>query len=107
MPRHFSVSRRRHATDPLETESEDQVERSELIEHLRISLSAILDEELPELTPETRFLEDLELDSMRFVELLMSVEDTLGLDVDGDSFDPDAFQTAGSLADYIRDRKES
>lgn len=74
----------------------------EIIEHLRESLSVILDRELPELSADTRIIEDLGLDSMRFVELVMSLEDTLGVEVDPETLeDNDVFRTAGSLADYI------
>lgn len=74
----------------------------EIIEHLRESLSVILDRELPEFSAETRIIEDLGLDSMRFVELVMSLEDTLGVEVDPETLeDNDVFRTAGSLADYI------
>ena len=78
------------------------MERPEIIEHLRNSLSVVLNRELPEFSAETRILEDLELDSMRFIELLMSLEDTLGLDVDPDSLEPEVFQSVGSLADYVQ-----
>lgn len=73
----------------------------EIIEHLRESLSVILDRELPEFSAETRIIEDLGLDSMRFVELVMSLEDTLGVEVDPETIENDVFRTAGSLAEYI------
>lgn len=82
------------------------MERAEIIEHLRHSLSVILDRPLPEFSAETRILEDLGMDSMRFIELLMSLEDTIGLDVDPESLEPEVFQSAGSLADYIKTRTE-
>ncbi|WP_320065734.1 acyl carrier protein [Micromonospora sp. RTGN7] len=80
------------------------MERSEIIEHLRISLSVVLNRELPEFSAETQILEDLEIDSIRFIELIMSLEDTLQLDVDPESLEPEVFQSAGSLADYIQTR---
>jgi acyl carrier protein len=80
------------------------VERSEIIEHLRISLSVVLDREITEFTAETRIIEELEIDSIRFIELIMSLEDTLGLDVDPETLEPEVFQTAGSLADYVQAR---
>ncbi|KAB1162366.1 acyl carrier protein [Micromonospora sp. DT46] len=80
------------------------MERSEIIEHLRISLSVVLNRELPELSAETQILEDLEIDSIRFIELIMSLEDTLQLDVDPESLEPEVFQSVGSFADYIQTR---
>jgi acyl carrier protein len=82
------------------------VERAEIIEHLRNSLSVILDRPLPEFGAETRILEDLDIDSMRFIELLMSLEDTIGLDVDPESLEPEVFRSAGAFADYIGARLE-
>lgn len=76
----------------------------EIVAHLHISLSVVLDRELPEFSPETRLLEDLEIDSLTFVELFMSLEDTLGLDVDAESIEPEIFQSAGTLASYIQSR---
>jgi acyl carrier protein len=78
------------------------MERSEIIEHLRISLSVVLNRELPELSAETQILEGLEIDSIRFIELIMSLEDTLQLDPE--SLEPEVFQSVGSLADYIQTR---
>jgi acyl carrier protein len=80
------------------------MERLEIIEHLRISLSVVLNRELPELSAETQILEDLEIDSIRFIELIMSLEDTLQLDVDPESLEPEVFQSVGSFADYIQTR---
>ncbi|MEU3251189.1 phosphopantetheine-binding protein [Streptomyces sp. NPDC006997] len=80
------------------------MDRAEIIEHLRQSLTVILGRPLPEFGEETRILEDLEMDSMRFVELLMSLEDTLGLEADPETLDPEVFQSAGSFAAYIKDR---
>ena len=74
----------------------------EIIEHLRESLCVILDREIPEFSADTLILEDLGLDSMRFVELVMSLEDTLGIEVDPETLENDVFRTAGSLADYVQ-----
>jgi acyl carrier protein len=78
----------------------------EIIEHLRESLSVILDREIPEFSSDTLILEDLGLDSMRFVELVVSLEDTLGFEVDPETLENDVFRSAGSLADYVLGRLE-
>ncbi len=80
------------------------MERDEIIEHLRQSLSVVLDRELPGLSPQTRILDDLEVNSMRFIELLMSLEDTLGLSADTEDLEPEVFESVGSLADFIQAR---
>ncbi|UED82943.1 acyl carrier protein [Streptomyces profundus] len=75
--------------------------RTEIVEHLRIALSAVLNKEFPTLTPELRLFEDLALDSTSVIELLMSLEDTMGLEIDPDELGPEVFQSVGSLADYV------
>jgi acyl carrier protein len=83
------------------------MERADVIEHIRRSLVVILNRQIPEFSAQTRILEDLEVDSMRFIELLVSLEDTLGLEVDPDTFEPEIFQSVGAFADYIVNRLAS
>jgi acyl carrier protein len=55
----------------------------------------------PAVTPHSRLLEDLGLDSTGLMELLMDLEEAIGFEVDVDALEPGAFQTVGSLADYV------
>jgi acyl carrier protein len=75
--------------------------RSEILEHLRTALSSVLNREVEELRPEQRLFEDLALDSTSVIELLMSLEDTVGLEIDPDELVPEVFESVGSLTDYI------
>lgn len=75
--------------------------RAETIAHLRESLSGVLNREVPELHEDQRLFEDLALDSTSVIELLMSLEDTVGLEIDPDELGPEVFRTVGSLVDYI------
>ena len=68
---------------------------------LREALAEVLKKDLPELTPQTRLFSDLALDSTSVIELLMELEDTLGLQIDPDELTPDVFETVGSLTAYI------
>ena len=77
------------------------MDRTQIVEHVRISLSEVLNRELPELTEQTRLFEDLALDSTSVIELLMGLEDTIGLEIDPDDLEPEVFQTVGRLTDYI------
>lgn len=72
-----------------------------IIEHIRISLEAVLSREIREITPDTRLFEDLALDSTSILELLMSLEDTADLVVDPDELDSEVFRSVGSLAEYM------
>ena len=75
--------------------------RTEIIAHLQISLSAVLNRDILELPENARLFDDLGLDSTSVIELLMALEDTINLEVDPDELEPEIFQTVGSLADYI------
>ncbi|GAB3465398.1 acyl carrier protein [Actinophytocola sediminis] len=77
------------------------MDRAQIIEHVRISLSDVLNRELPALTGETRLFEDLALDSTSVIELLMGLEDTIGMEIDPDDLEPEVFQTVDRLTDYI------
>ena len=61
-------------------------------------------EDVPELTDDLRFFGDLGLDSTNVIELLMALEDSLGLEIDPDQLLPEAFESVRSLSDYIRSR---
>jgi acyl carrier protein len=71
-------------------------------ESLRQALGDVLDSAPPELAGDTRLFADLALDSTNVIELLMSLEDTLGLEIDPDELKPEAFETVGTLSEYIR-----
>jgi acyl carrier protein len=75
--------------------------RTEIVAHLQIALSAVLNREVADVSPELRLFEDLSLDSTSVIELLMSLEDTIGLEIDPDELGPEVFRTVGSLTDYI------
>jgi acyl carrier protein len=65
------------------------------------ALSETLNRELPELTDDTRLFADLALDSTSVIELLMALEDSLGLQIDPDELTADAFETVGTLTGYL------
>jgi acyl carrier protein len=75
--------------------------RSEIFSHLQVSLSAVLNREVTSMTWQSRLAEDLDMDSTSVIQLLMSLEDTMGLEMDLDNLGPGVFRTIGSLTDYI------
>ncbi|HEY4023716.1 MAG TPA: acyl carrier protein [Pseudonocardiaceae bacterium] len=77
------------------------MERSQVVEHVRVALAEVLNRDLPTLSEQTRLFEDLALDSTSVIELLMGLEDTIDLEIDPDELEPEAFQTVASLTDYI------
>lgn len=75
--------------------------RHDVIHPITVALSEVLGRDLPDLPEETRLFEDLSLDSTTILELLMALEDVLGVVVDPDTLEPDHFTTLGTLADYV------
>ena len=75
--------------------------RTELLDHVRLALAAVLNRELPELSEDSRLFEDLGLDSTSVIELLMSLENSINLEIEPDSLEPEVFMTVRSLTDYI------
>ncbi|MEV4085261.1 acyl carrier protein [Nonomuraea fuscirosea] len=71
------------------------------VEHIRVALSVVLDREIPELDADARLVEDLGLDSTNVVELMMALEDSIGLEVDLDELEPEVFSTVATLADFV------
>jgi acyl carrier protein len=80
------------------------MERTAIIEHLRQSLTVGLGREITDLHETTMLYEDLGLESLGTLELLLHLEDTLGIEVDPEDLDMEVFRTVGSLADYVSGR---
>ena len=78
------------------------MERTEIDAHLRIALCAVLGRELTVLDPGQSLFDDLGLDSTSVIELLMTLEDTVGLEIDPDELGPEVFRTVGTLAEYVQ-----
>jgi len=76
--------------------------REQTVEHIRVALSVVLDREIPQLDADARLVEDLGLDSTNVVELMMALEDSIGLEVDLDELEPEVFSTVATLADFTR-----
>ena len=77
------------------------MDRVEILAQLRSSLSEVLNREVPELLEDARLFDDLSLDSTSVIELLMSLEDSVGLEIDPEELAPEVFKTVASLAEYV------
>jgi acyl carrier protein len=62
----------------------------------------VLKDSVDVVAEDTRLFEDLNLDSTTVIELLMALEDVLGILVDPDTLEPKHFTTVGALADYVQ-----
>ncbi|GIE32345.1 acyl carrier protein [Actinoplanes italicus] len=76
--------------------------REQIVEHIRVALATVLDRKIPQLDADARLVEDLGLDSTTVVELMMALEDSIGLEVDLDELEPEVFSTVATLADFMR-----
>ena len=74
--------------------------REEIVDAVKAALAEVLQRALPDVDEQTRLFEDLHLDSTSVLELLMALEDSVGLTVDPEELRPEDFRTVGSLVDY-------
>jgi acyl carrier protein len=78
------------------------MDRSNIVSAVERALREVLNDAVPAgLSEKDRLFEDLHLDSTGVLELLMALEESLGIEVDPENLDMDDFQTVGSLTDYL------
>ncbi len=77
------------------------MDRGDVIAGIERALSEVLNRDLPVLTEDVRLFDDLNMDSTMALELLMALEDTIGVEIDAENLSMDDFQTIGTLADYL------
>jgi acyl carrier protein len=80
------------------------MERTGIIEHIQQSLTVALGHEITGLHETTMLYEDLGLESIGTLQLLLDLEDTLGIAVDPEDLELEVFRTVGTLADYVTGR---
>jgi acyl carrier protein len=75
--------------------------RSSIAADILRVLSEVLERDASGFSDDTRIFEDLHLDSTLVLELLMALEDNVGLEVDPENLDMADFKTIGTLSDYV------
>ncbi|WP_131743278.1 phosphopantetheine-binding protein [Actinomadura roseirufa] len=83
------------------------MEPTAVLEQVVIAVKKVAPYETTAMTTHTRLVEDIGLDSTSILELLMELEESVGFEVDVDELEPAAFQTLGSLAQYVADATEA
>jgi acyl carrier protein len=83
------------------------MDRHEVVAALEVALKEVLERDIPQLSEETRFFEDLHLDSTSIMELLMELEDSIGFEVDPETLDMDDFKSVGSFTSFLIAAKEN
>jgi acyl carrier protein len=77
------------------------MDHAKIVAAIEQALSEVLEREVSGMALETRLFEDLHLDSTSVLELLMALEDAVGIEVDPESLEMSDFKTIGTLADYV------
>lgn len=77
------------------------MDRPKLVPAIETALTEVLEREVSGLTEDTRLFDDLHLDSTSVLELLMALEDIVGITVDPETLDMDDFRSVGTLASYL------
>ena len=80
---------------------ENTITREQLTGSIGSVLGRVLKTELPDLTENVRLMEDLNLDSTSVLELLLEIEDELGVQIDVEGIEQRDFATLGTLADLV------
>ena len=79
------------------------MDRGVVVAGIERALADVLQREMPTLSEDVRLFDDLNMDSTSALELLMTLEDTIGVEIDAEDLSMDDFQTIGTLADYLMD----
>lgn len=76
------------------------VDRDQVVAGIIAALTAVLEEEVEGLNAESK-LSDVGLDSTGVLELLMQLEESLGVEFDTDNLEMSHFESVQSLADFV------
>ncbi|GGN56501.1 acyl carrier protein [Streptomyces kronopolitis] len=77
------------------------MDRQHMVGTIQSALSGVLEREVPEVSEETRFFDDLHLDSTSILELLMALEEEVGFTVDPEEVDMDDFVSVATFINYL------
>jgi acyl carrier protein len=76
---------------------------SDTFEEVKVIIKDLLGADDEKITPEARFREELEADSLDLVELIMAFEDKFGAEISDD--DSQKIVSVGDVVKYIDERK--
>lgn len=75
--------------------------RQDVVQALEAALTDVLDRPVSGLTGEVRLFDDLHLDSTTMLEMLMALEDSIGLEVDPEELEVDDFESVATFTDFV------
>ncbi|MCY9787249.1 phosphopantetheine-binding protein [Nocardiopsis sp. EMB25] len=77
------------------------MQRNDVVTALEAALSEALEREVADLDGTVRLFDDLHLDSTSMLEVLMSLEESIGLEVEPEDLEIEAFESVDSLTDFV------
>lgn len=77
------------------------MERKDVVQALETALTDVLERPVTGLRGEIRLFDDLHLDSTTMLEMLMALEDSIGLVVDPEELDVDDFESVDTFTDFV------
>lgn len=89
-------------SSPGMTTREETADGASIEDAVTRRLAVMLEREPGSIDRDMRFFEDLGFDSTSILEVLMYLEDDLGVEFDQDAPDPADLETVGTLIDYAR-----
>jgi acyl carrier protein len=75
--------------------------RERIVESMYPLLPKVLQREVPDASESTRLMEDLGLTSSTTLELMLELEESLGIEINVEDIGEDDVTTLGALADFI------
>ncbi|MET7699169.1 acyl carrier protein [Streptomyces sp. NPDC005485] len=76
-------------------------ERAPYVDAVRKGLSEVLNKDVSGAEESVRLFDELGLDSSSALELLITIEELLGVQFDAEELEMTHFETVGSLADFV------
>ncbi|MCP3013965.1 phosphopantetheine-binding protein [Nocardiopsis dassonvillei] len=77
------------------------MQRTTVITALEAALSEALEREVSSLDGGVRLFDDLHLDSTSMLEVLMSLEESIGLEVSPEDLEIEVFESVDTLTDFV------
>jgi acyl carrier protein len=77
------------------------MDRKDVVQALETALTEVLERPVTGLRGEIRLFDDLHLDSTTMLEMLMALEDSIGLVVDPEELDVDDFESVDTFTDFV------
>lgn len=77
------------------------MDRQNVVTALENALTDVLERPISGLTGDVKLFDDLHLDSTTMLEMLMNLEDSIGLAVDPEDLDADDFLSVDTFTDFV------